>query len=163
MIIWLCILPLFEFQKWGKKMKSWVGKMILFVHFPDGNGFFPFYVDYLLPVSPKLFVRDMSIWVTRRVFYKLYELLTLPEYLSSSPFCCGIRVIRSFTTRSCVRRLYRSLHAFVLQHFQDRLTPYYGKKQCIKWIMFLSWNRNRIGKFCHAKGYQRSTSTRYSS
>jgi hypothetical protein len=50
------------------------------------------------------------MWVTRRVSYKLYELLTLPEYLSSSPFCCGVRVIRSFTTRSCVRRLYRSLH-----------------------------------------------------
>jgi hypothetical protein len=60
------------------------GRQLRIIIFPSGNGSFSFYVDWFFSLSPTRIL--LAIKVTRRVFYKKQETLSLREHLGSSSF-----------------------------------------------------------------------------
>jgi hypothetical protein len=78
------------------------------IHFSNGNGSFPFYADMFFLYHQEDFYRN-RIWVTWRVSYKKYELLTLPVHLSSCRYFGGVHVPRRYFGGACVPRRFSLL------------------------------------------------------
>ena len=63
---------------------------------------FPFHIDFFLPLSLTLLLRDLTICVTHRLSYKKRELLALLGHLSSPPFFGGVCSVLLICLVSCV-------------------------------------------------------------
>ena len=62
---------------------------------------FPFHIDFFLPLSLTLLLRDLTICITHRLSYKKRELLALLGHLSSPPFFGGVCVAHLFSFMCC--------------------------------------------------------------
>jgi hypothetical protein len=73
------------------------------IHVTNDYGSFHFYVDFFsFFITDKTFIGLwLYMWVTRWVFYKNKQSLTLRRQLGSPPVFCGVRIVHLFSFLRC--------------------------------------------------------------
>jgi hypothetical protein len=69
----------------------------------NDDGSFPFYVDFVIPLSPTRLLSDLTIHMSNTTgVISESEMLTLRENLDSPPVCGGVRVAHLVCFLCCV-------------------------------------------------------------